>query len=137
MTPPALRDLLQTLSRDAGFQDVARGLTRDPSAHLSLSGLTTTAKALYLVLLWQATERNLIVVVDGNKEAETLGELVETFFELLVTSDIPRPQTIPALDVLPSQRLSPHSEISDHRPVGLCRFTSHKTTTTLTPLPPP
>src|SRR5260370_25481720 len=83
MTPPALRDLLQTLSRDAGFQDVARGLTRDPDAHLSLSGLTTTAKALHLVLLWQATERNLIVVVDGSKEAKTLGELVETFFDLL------------------------------------------------------
>ncbi len=134
MTHPAIRDLLQTLSRDAGFQEVARGLTRDPSAHLSLSGLTTTAKALYLVLLWQATERNLIVVVDGNKEAETLGDLVETFFDLLVTSDIPRPQSIPALDVLPSQRLSPHSEISEQRAVGLWRLASHKTTITITPV---
>src|SRR5260370_297543 len=134
MTPPAIRDLLQTLSRDAGFQEVARGLPRDPSAHLSLSGLTTTAKALYLVLLWQGTERNLMVVVDGSKEAETLGELVETFFDLLVTSDIPRPQSIPALDVLPSQRLSPHSEISEQRAVGLWRLASHKTTITITPV---
>jgi transcription-repair coupling factor (superfamily II helicase) len=134
VTHPAIRDLLQTLSRDAGFQDVARWLVRDPSAHLSLSGLTTTAKALYLVLLWQVTERNLVVVVDGNKEAETLGELVETFFDLLVTSDIPRPQTIPALDVLPSQRLSPHSEISEQRAVGLWRLASHKTTITITPV---
>jgi transcription-repair coupling factor (superfamily II helicase) len=134
VTHPAIRDLLQTLSRDAGFQEVARALTRDPSAHLSLSGLTTTAKALYLVLLWQGTERNLMVVVDGNKEAETLGELVETFFDLLVTSDIPRPQTIPALDVLPSQRLSPHSEISEQRAVGLWRLAAHKTTITVTPV---
>jgi transcription-repair coupling factor (superfamily II helicase) len=134
VTHPAIRDLLQTLSRDAGFQDVARRLVRDPSAHLSLSGLTTTAKALFLVLLWQATERNLVVVVDGNKEAETLGELVDTFFELLVTSDIPRPQTIPALDVLPSQRLSPHSEIGEQRAVGLWRLASHKTTITITPV---
>jgi transcription-repair coupling factor (superfamily II helicase) len=134
VTHPAIRDLLQTLSRDTGFQEVARALTRDPSTHLSLSGLTTTAKALYLVLLWQATERNLIVVVDGNKEAETLGELVETFFDLLVTSDIPRPQSIPALDVLPSQRLSPHSEISEQRAVGLWRLASHKTTITITPV---
>ena len=97
MTHPAIRDLFQSLSRDPAFQDVVSRLTRDPHARLSLSGLTTTAKALYMVLLWQATERNVVVVVDGNKEAETLGELVDTFFDLLVTADLPRPQTIPAL----------------------------------------
>jgi transcription-repair coupling factor (superfamily II helicase) len=134
VTHPAIRDLLQTLSRDPGFQEVARRLVRDPSAHLSLSGLTTTAKALFLVLLWQATERNLVVVVDGNKEADTLGELVETFFDLLVTADIPRPQTIPALDVLPAQRLSPHSEIGEQRAVGLWRLAAHKTSITITPV---
>ena len=112
MTHPAIRDLLQSLSRDAAFQDAVSRLIRNPSARISLSGLTTTAKALYLVLLWQATERSLIVVVDGNKEAETLGELVDTFFDLLIASDLPRPQSIPAVDVLPAQRLSPHSEIS-------------------------
>ena len=79
MTHPAIRDLLESLSRDPAFQDIVSRLTRDRTARLSLSGLTTTAKALYLVLLWQLTERNIIVVVDGNKEAETLGELVDTF----------------------------------------------------------
>ena len=76
------------------------------------------------MLLWQATERNLIVVVDGNQEAETLGELVETFFDILVASDMPRPQMIPALDVIPSQRLSPHNEIAEQRAVGLWRLAS-------------
>jgi transcription-repair coupling factor (superfamily II helicase) len=134
VTHPAIRDLFQSLNRDAGFQDVVSRLLRDPHARQSLSGLTTTAKALYLVLLWQATERNLMVVVDGNKEAETLGELVETFFNLLVTGDLPRPQTIPALDVLPAQRLSPHSEISEQRAVGLWRLASRKTSITITPV---
>ena len=134
VTHPAIRDLLQSLSRDSAFQDVVGHLIRDPSARLSLSGLTTTAKALYLVLLWQATERNLIVVVDGNKEADALGELIDTFFDLLVTSDMPRPQTIPALDVLPAQRLSPHNEISEQRAAGLWRLASHKTTITITPV---
>ena len=134
MTHPAIRDLLESLGRDPGFQDVVGRLTRNPTARLSLSGLTTTAKALYLVLLWQLTERNIIVLVDGNKEAESLGELVDTFFDLLVTSDIPRPQTIPALDVLPSQGLSPHSEISEQRAVGLWRLSSRKTTITITPV---
>jgi len=134
VTHPAIRDLLQSLARDPAFQDVVGRLIRDPSARVSFSGVTTTAKALYLVLLWQATERNVIVVVDGNKQADTLGELVETFFDLLVTSDIPRPQTIPALDVLPAQRLSPHNEISEQRASGLWRLASRKTTITITPV---
>ena len=134
MTHPAIRDLFQSLSRDPAFQDVVGRLIRDPQARLSLSGLTTAAKALYLVLLWQATERNLLVVVDGNKEAETLGELIETFFDLLVTSELPRPQIIPAIDVLPAQRLSPHSEISAERAVGLWRLASGKATITVTPV---
>jgi transcription-repair coupling factor (superfamily II helicase) len=134
VTHPAIRDLFQSLSRDPAFQEAVTRLIRNPSAHVSLSGLTTTAKALYLVLLWQATERNLMVVVDGNKEAEALAELVDTFFDLLVTSDFPRPQVIPAFDVLPTQRLSPHSEISEQRAVGLWRLASRKTTITITPV---
>ena len=134
MIHPAIRDLLESLNRDPAFQEVASRLTREPSSRLSLSGLTTTAKALYLVLLWQLTERNLVVLVDGNKEAETLGELVGTFFDLLVTSDFPRPQTIPSPDVLPWQRLSPHSEISEQRAVGFWRLASGKTTITITPV---
>ncbi len=134
MTHPAIRDLFQSLGRDPAFQSAVSRLMRDPHARQSLSGLTTTAKALYIVLLWQATERNIVVVVDGNKQAEALGELVDTFFDLLVTSDLPRPQTIPALDVLPGQRMSPHDEISAERAIGLWRLATRKTSITITPV---
>ncbi|MBV9770091.1 MAG: transcription-repair coupling factor, partial [Bryobacterales bacterium] len=134
MTHPAIRDLFQSLSRDYAFQEAVTRLIRDPRARQSLAGLTTTAKALYIVLLWQATERNIVVVVDGNKQAESLSELTDTFFDLLVTSGLPRPQIIPALDVLPAQRLSPHSEISEQRAIGLWRLASHKTNITITPV---
>jgi transcription-repair coupling factor (superfamily II helicase) len=134
VTHPAIRDLFQSLGRDPAFQDAVSRLVRDPRARLSLSGLTTTAKALYIVLLWQATERNLVVVVDGNNRADALTELVDTFFDLLVTADLPRPQTIPALDVLPAQRMSPHSEISEQRAIGLWRLASRKTSITITPV---
>ena len=102
---------------------------------MSLSGLTNTAKAVYLVLLWQAVERPLVVIVDGNKQADTLTELVETFFDILVASrDLPRPQTIPAFDVIPNQRLSPHSEISEQRAIGLWRLASGRASITITPV---
>ncbi|MEO7143472.1 MAG: transcription-repair coupling factor, partial [Bryobacteraceae bacterium] len=123
MTHPAVRDLFQSLARHTAFQELCRRLVRRESNRLSLGGLTTTAKALYLVLLWQAAERPLIVVVDGNKQAEALADLIGTFFDLLVNrNDIPHPQTIPALDILPHQKLSPHTEIAEQRAIGLWRL---------------
>jgi len=84
----------------------------------SLSGLTNTAKAVYSVLLWQLTGRPLVVVVDGNKQAEALSETVQTFFSMLAAEERNGPLLLPALDVLPLQNLSPHAEICEQRCVG-------------------
>ncbi len=135
MTHPAIRDLFQSLGRHPAFQEAVGELLRAPSAQLSFSGLTATAKALYLVLLWQVTERPTIIVTDGNSEAETLTALTTTFFDLLVSArEIPRPQLLPALDVLPHQRLSPHSEIVAQRVVALWRLSTGRSTITITPI---
>lgn len=135
MTHPAIRDLFKALARNSAFQELTGEILRRETRRLSLSGLTTTAKAAYLVLLWQATERPLIILTAGNKQAESLSELVETFFELLVQRpDLPRPQLIPALDVLPHQRLSPHSEITEQRAIGLWRLAVQKVPLTLAPI---
>ena len=82
MTHPATRELLQSAARQPGFQDLLQHLTRGERGPFSVSGLVTTAKALYLVLLYQATEKPLLVLTDGNKEAETLLESVEVFFDM-------------------------------------------------------
>jgi len=80
---PAIRDLFLGLGRHPAFQEL---LGRLPSGGaVSLSGLTTTAKAIYCVLLWQLTERPVAIVVDGNKQAEALFEAVETFYNLLAS----------------------------------------------------
>jgi hypothetical protein len=50
---PAVRDLFLDLAKHPGFQDALRRLAAGGNA--SLSGLTTTAKALYSVLLWQSS----------------------------------------------------------------------------------
>ncbi|MGH9668290.1 MAG: transcription-repair coupling factor, partial [Bryobacteraceae bacterium] len=135
MTHPAVRDLIQSLARHEAFQDLIRRLLRRETNRLSLSGLTNTAKALYLVLLWQTTERPLAVIVDGNKQAETLGDLITAFFNLLVNrTDIPHPQTIPAYDILPHQKLSPHTEIAEQRAIGLWRLATQRVPLTLAPV---
>ena len=132
---PATRDLLQSAARHSAFQVLLQRLTRGEAGPFSVTGLVTTAKALYIVLLYQATEKPLYVLVDGNKEAETLLESVEVFFELLFEGrDLPRPQLIPSLDVLPQQRLSPHNEISEARAVGLWRLSARRVPITMVPI---
>ncbi len=138
MIHPAIRELFHELNRHPSFQELVRRITSPEATRqtpaVSLSGLTTTAKAAYLTLLWQFTERPLLVVVDGSRQAETLTELVKTFFEILVSDPAsPRPQMIPALDVVPSQPFSPHPEVCEQRVIGLWRLAGGKTPITVTP----
>jgi transcription-repair coupling factor (superfamily II helicase) len=132
---PATRDLLQSAAKQLSFQSLLHHLTRGGQGPFSVSGLVTTAKALYSVLLYQATERQLIVLVDGNKEAEALLEAAEVFFQLLLEGrKLPPPQLIPALDVLPHQHLSPHNEIAETRAVGLWRLSAKEIPITIAPV---
>ena len=133
MTHPAVRDLFQTLSRHPAFQELAQKLVRRETGAFSLAGLTPTAKALYLVLLWQATERPLLVIADGNQRAELLAELTTTFFDLLVSHSGAGPQLLPALDVLPGQKLSPHSELAGARAIGLWTLAHGSVPVTIAP----
>jgi transcription-repair coupling factor (superfamily II helicase) len=135
VTHPAIRELFQSAARQPDFQALLRELIRGERGPFSLSGLVTTAKALYLVLLYQATEKPLILLVDGNKQAETLLEGIEVFFDIFFAGrDLPPPQMIPALDVLPHQRLSPHNEIVEKRAIGLWRVSTQKVPITVAPL---
>ena len=135
MTHPATRELLQSAARQPEFQKLLQKITRGEHGPFSISGLVNTAKALYIVLLYQATERPLFVLVDGNKQAETLLDAIEVFSDLLFEGrDLPPPQLIPALDVLPHQRLSPHNEIAEKRAVGLWRLSSQKIPITIVPV---
>ena len=134
MTHPAVRDLFHTLSRHAAFQDIVAKLLRREESSLALAGLTPTAKALYLVLLWQLTERPLLVFTDGNQSAEALAEVTGTFFDLLISRpEAGGPQLLPALDVLPGQKLSPHTEITEQRAIGLWRMAAGKAPITIAP----
>lgn len=134
MTHPAIRDLLWNLGRTAAFSELVHAL-RAPGASVQLSGLTRTAKALYLVLLWQMSERPLLVLTESTKQAEALCEMVETFFDLLVSGKpAGQPQLIPALDVIPGQKLAPHNEILEQRAVGLWRMATGRVPIAIAPI---
>jgi transcription-repair coupling factor (superfamily II helicase) len=131
---PAIRDLFLGLGRHPSFQELLRSLS-GTSDEFRLSGLTTTAKALYTVLLWQITERPIILVVDGNKRAEELFEAAQTFYSLLVGGpEHSGPLLLPALDVLPMQGMSPHAEICEQRAIGLWRLATRRVPLTVMPV---
>jgi transcription-repair coupling factor (superfamily II helicase) len=136
---PAIRDLFHGLGRHPAFQELLRGLhAAEPAAAPApaLSGLTTTAKAVYAVLLWQMTERPLMIVADGNKQAEALYESISTFYDLLISpSGLNGPLALPALDVLPMQNMSPHAEICEERAIGLWRLATRRVPITVLSVP--
>ena len=132
MTNPGIRDLFNGLGRHPVFQAAVQQLRTAPA---SLSGLTPTAKAAYLVCLLQLTDRPLIVVTDNPQGAENLAENVDTFAGLLLSGrDHPRPWLLPALDSLPWQGLVPHAEITEQRAIGLWRMASGRAPITILPV---
>ncbi len=134
MTHPAVRDLLQSAARHPHFEELIHRFLQNAGAQVELNGLTLTAKALYLVHLWQVTGRQLLVVVDGNQQAEALFDPLKTFFDMLAPEGEPVPMVLPAFDVLPHQGLSPHDEISEQRAVGLWRQASQRVPIVIAPV---
>ncbi|HWF09926.1 MAG TPA: transcription-repair coupling factor [Bryobacteraceae bacterium] len=126
-------NLFSDLTHAAGFQSLAARLTSsNPPATVRLSGLTLTAKALYAVLLHRASSRPLVIVVDGNKQAEELLPLLQTFADLVEPGS--SPAFLPALDILPGQHMSPHAEILATRAATLSRLANQFTGITLAPV---
>jgi len=131
---PAVRDIFLDLGKHPAFQEALRRLAG--GGRTSISGLTTTAKAVYTVLLWQLSGKPIVVVVDGSKQAESLAEAVQTFFQLLAADGAGRnsPLLLPALDVLPLQNLSPHAEVLEERAIGLWRLAARTVPITIVPV---
>jgi transcription-repair coupling factor (superfamily II helicase) len=134
LTHPAIRELFEDLGRQASFQELTRRLRREGGA-CSLSGLAPAAKPVYLALLRLALQRPLLVVTGAGKRAEALVEPLAAFLRLLAAGrEALHPLLLPALDVLPHQRLAPHSEISAQRAVALWRLAAGRAPLTVAPV---
>src|SRR3974377_1051825 len=87
------------------------GLLGPPESNagrVRVSGLTPTAKCLYIAMLARLALRPLIVVVRDNRAAEEMLPVVEAFCDL---TGGPAPGSVvklPCFDVLPFENLSPH-----------------------------
>ncbi len=121
MILPFVRELLADLEHSDAFERVRRHLSAG-TGRRRVSGLTATARALYLPGFIRAAGASCVMIVADNKAAESLHAAVLSACELtgaLAAEDVLR---LPAHDVLPFESLSPHSEIQEARAATLWKI---------------
>ncbi|MGA1982351.1 MAG: transcription-repair coupling factor [Acidobacteriaceae bacterium] len=114
MILPFVRELLADLENCVPFERVRRHLSAG-SGRRRVSGLTFTARALYLPLFARAANAPCVILVADNKAAEALHAAVLSACELTGALDPESVLRFPAHDVLPFENLSPHPEIQESR----------------------
>ena len=121
MILPFVREIFAELEHSSGFERVQRHLSLG-AGRRRVSGLTATARALYLPLMARAARQPVIVVVADNKAAEALEPMVKAGCELTGAVDPSQVVRLPAHDVLPFENLSPHPDVQEQRAAALWKL---------------
>ena len=114
MILPFVRELLADLEHCAPFERVRRHLSF-AAGRKRVSGLTATARALYLPLFARAAQLPVVVVVADNKSADALQLSLRAACELTGAVEPDRVLRMPAHDVLPFENMSPHPDLQEQR----------------------
>jgi transcription-repair coupling factor (superfamily II helicase) len=123
MILPFVRELVADLESSAAFERARRHLAGG-TGRRRVSGLTATARALYLPYFVRAGQVPALVLVADNKVAETLHAAVLAACELTGALSCDEVLRLPAHDVLPFENLSPHPEIQEQRAAALWKLAS-------------
>jgi transcription-repair coupling factor (superfamily II helicase) len=123
MILPFVRELLADLENSVPFERVRRHLSAG-SGRRRVSGLTFTARALYLPLFVRAANAPCLILVADNKAAEALHAAILSAAELTGALAADTILRLPAHDVLPFENLSPHPEIQESRAATLLKITT-------------
>src|SRR5208337_4359560 len=121
MILPFVREMFAELEQAPGFERVRRHLSLG-AGRKRVSGLTATARALYIPLMARAARQPVIVLVADNKAAETLEPMVRAGCELTGAVDPALVERLPAHDVLPFENLSPHPDVQEQRAAALWKL---------------
>src|ERR1700744_5236844 len=133
MILPFVRELMADLESSAAFERVRRQLAGG-TGRRRVSGLTATARALYLPYFVRASQAPVLVIVADNKAAEALHTAVNAACELTGVLDASEVLRLPAHDVLPFESLSPHSEIQEQRAAALWKLASGEARLVIAPV---
>jgi len=121
MILPLVSELFGGIARQSAVDDACDRLRRE-GGKVDLSGLTDSAKALLVPIVFSKLGRPAIVVVESNQRAEALLDPMRWFYEAVTGKPGRRVAWFPAHEVLPYEGRSPHAEISEARAVTLWRL---------------
>jgi len=121
MILPFVREVFAELEHSSGFERVRRHLSL-AAGRRRVSGLTATARALYIPLMARAARQPVIVVVADNKAAEGLEPMLRAGCELTGAIDPAHVVRLPSHDVLPFENLSPHPDVQEQRAAALWKL---------------
>ena len=133
MILPFVRELVADLERSPVFERVRRHLAGG-TGRRRVSGLTATARALYLPYFVRASDAPALVLVADNKAAETLHANLLAACQLTGALQADEVLRLPAHDVLPFENLSPHSEIQEQRAATLWKIASGQARLVVAPI---
>ena len=133
MVLPFVREILAELEQSPAFERVRRHLSL-AAGRRRVSGLTATARALYIPLFARAAKDPVIVVVPDNKAAESLETSLKAGCELTGAIDPKRVLRLPAHDVLPFENLSPHPDIQEQRAAVLWKYATGAASIVIAPI---
>ena len=133
MILPFVRELLADLESAASFEQATRHLQLGRGRR-RVSGLTATARALYLPFLARAARLPAIVLVADNKAAESLYLSVRAACELTGAVAPERVVKLLAPDVLPFEHLSPHAEVQESRATALWKIATDAASIVIAPV---
>ena len=133
MILPFVRELLADLENSVAFERVRRHLAGG-TGRRRVSGLTATARALYLPYMVRAAQAPALVLVADNKAAEALHTAVLAACELTGALEPDEVLRLPAHDVLPFENLSPHPDIQEQRAAALWKLSNGQAKLVIAPV---
>jgi transcription-repair coupling factor (superfamily II helicase) len=132
MILPFVREIFAELEHSSAFERVLRHLSLG-TGRRRVSGLTATARSLYLPLIARSARQPVILIVADNKAAEALEPTLRAGCELTGAIDPDRVVRIPAHDVLPFENLSPHPDVQEQRAAALWKFATGQVSILIAP----
>ena len=133
MILPFVREIFAELEHSPGFERVSRHLSLG-SGRRRVSGLTATARSLYLPLMARAAKQPVVVIVADNKAAETLELMLRAGCDLTGAIDPDSVVRLPAHDVLPFENLSPHPAVQEQRASALWKLATGQASILIAPV---
>jgi len=133
MILPFVRELLADLEHSSSFEQARRHLAL-ARGRRRVSGLTSTARALYIPLFARAAAVPTVVIVADNKAADAMHIALCAGCELTGAISADRVLSLPAHDVLPFENLSPHPDIQEQRAKTLWKIATGEASIVVAPV---